>query len=328
MRLNQALLQSTPVGFILLDSEGVIREVNPAYAAMVGHPQEALVGRHLRSLEMAEAESVAENLGRILEQGRVRLEACHRHREGHGVDLDMSISVLDTGERPLLAAFVMDVSGRRAREAGLAREVARQAERLAEANEVLRDLASDPDAPPRPARPRGTGHDPQQRMRASVRRMGELVGELLALVRLPRRQRIDLTRLARDVAREVAAGDGRRQVRWEIQEGLSHRADPGLVRVVLEQLFANAWKFTAGVRKARIRFGMREVDGEPVYFVEDNGPGMGLERARERLRQGVRTEARRGLGSGLETVARLVTHHQGKVWVGGGSGATFCFTLG
>jgi len=328
IRLNQALLQSTPVGFILLDTEGVIREVNPAYARMVGYSQEALVGRHIQSLEMGGADSVAENLTRILERGRVRLEARHRHQEGHGVDLDMNISVLEDGTRPLLAAFVMDVSGRRAREAGLVREVAHQAERLAQANEVLRDLAREPGPPAHAAQAEGAERDRRQRMQAGVRRVGKLVSELMVLVRLPRRRRVDLTGLARDVAREVAAGDGRRQVQWEIQEGLSHRADPGLLRVVLEQLFANAWAFTAGVRKARIRFGMREVDGEPVYFVEDNGPGADLERVRKRLRRGARAEGRMGVGSGLETVARLVAHHQGKVWVGAGDGATFCFTLG
>jgi len=160
------------------------------------------------------------------------------------------------------------VSGRRAREAGLVREVAHQAERLAQANEVLRDLAREPGPPAHAAQAEGAERDRRQRMQAGVR------------------------------------------------------------RVVLEQLFANAWAFTAGVRKARIRFGMREVDGEPVYFVEDNGPGADLERVRKRLRRGARAEGRMGVGSGLETVARLVAHHQGKVWVGAGDGATFCFTLG
>ncbi len=328
MRLNQALLQSMPMGFILLDTEGVIREVNPAYADMVGHSREALVGRHLQSLEMAGADSVIENLARILEGRQMYLETRHRHQKGHGVDLDVHVTALDTDGCPLLAAFVVDASRHRAREGDLARRVAHQAERLAQANEALRELTHAPDALFHPIHPLETGYSPRQRIQTGVRRMGELVGELLALVRLPRRQCLDLTDLAHDVAQDVAAGGGCRRVRWEIQEGLSHRADPGLVRVVLEQLFANAWKFTAGVHKACIRFGMREVDGEPVYFVEDNGPGTNLERARKRLRQGFGTEPRTGPGSGLETVARLVAHHRGKIWVGAGTRTTFCFTLG
>jgi light-regulated signal transduction histidine kinase (bacteriophytochrome) len=109
--------------------------------------------------------------------------------------------------------------------------------------------------------------------------------------------------------------------------------DARLVRVVLENVLGNAWKFSAGKPQARIELGMQtEVDGTPVFFVHDNGAGFDMTYAHklfgafQRLH---RISEFPGTGIGLATVQRIIHRHGGRVWAEGevGRGATFYFTL-
>jgi hypothetical protein len=110
-------------------------------------------------------------------------------------------------------------------------------------------------------------------------------------------------------------------------------ADPTLIRVVLQNLLDNAWKYTGRVREAAITFGMTEQYGGPTYFVADNGAGFDMEYAGklfgpfQRLHSDAEFE---GTGIGLATVRRIIERHGGRVWAESavGKGATFFFTLG
>ena len=166
--------------------------------------------------------------------------------------------------------------------------------------------------------------------------MGNLIDEILQLSRLSRqrcaRVPVDMSALAREVVAEVRAGQPDRHVEVEIQDGLLVEADPSLVRTVLQNLLANAYKFTSKAAHPRIRFGAIEQDGVPVYFVADNGAGFDMAHA-ERLflpfyRLHRETEFP-GDGIGLATVMRAVRKHGGTIWAQAAvnEGATFHFSL-
>lgn len=109
--------------------------------------------------------------------------------------------------------------------------------------------------------------------------------------------------------------------------------DPGLLRLALSNLIGNAWKFTRNIEVAEIEVGRQMIDGEPAYFVRDNGAGFNMNHA-DRLFEPFarlhRQEEFEGTGIGLSLVRKIVERHQGRMWSRAveGSGATFFFTLG
>jgi len=182
--------------------------------------------------------------------------------------------------------------------------------------------------------PRGREH--LDRVRRAARRMSELIDALFRLSRVTshsiRRQPVDLAVLARAIAAELRAREPGRQVTFVIAPALPVQADPALIRVLLENLLDNAWKYTRRRAMARVDVGVERLDGEDVYFVRDDGCGFDPTCA-DRLFQPFRrlhTEAEfEGTGIGLATVCRIVQRHSGRVWATGAPdhGATIRFTI-
>ncbi len=117
-----------------------------------------------------------------------------------------------------------------------------------------------------------------------------------------------------------------------IGEGMRPEGDPTLLRLVLQNLLGNAWKFTGRQPNAGIEFGVTEESGERAYFVRDNGAGFDMTYADKlfgAFRRLHREQEFPGIGIGLATVQRIVDRHGGRVWATGapGGGATFSFTL-
>ena len=174
------------------------------------------------------------------------------------------------------------------------------------------------------------------RVRAGSRRMALLIDDLLDLSRVTRstlrRQAVDLSAVAREIAAELERTQPEREAEFVIAGGLGANGDARLLRLVLENLLMNAWKFTQNEPRARIEFGSVEQAGETAYFVRDNGVGFDMEYADklfgafQRLHTPDEFE---GTGIGLATVARIVRRHGGEVRAEGevGKGATFFFTL-
>ena len=175
------------------------------------------------------------------------------------------------------------------------------------------------------------------RIRTSSRRMGRLISDLLALAHLNRTElnleSVDLTRLAHSISRELAATDPAREVQWRIDEGMQVWADRGLMRVVLQNLLGNAWKYTGQTPHAEIAFthGVGP-EGSPEFCVRDNGAGFDMAYADQLFEPFKRLHAHHefeGSGVGLATVQRVLERHGGSVRGRGaiGQGATFCFHL-
>ena len=176
-----------------------------------------------------------------------------------------------------------------------------------------------------------------ERVCHAAERMGRLIDDLLALSRVTRREmhrrRVDLSALARAIADELAAAEPGREVDVRIAPGLTAEADPGLVRLLLENLLRNAWKYTRPRGRAMVEFGAeRGAAGVTVFFVRDNGVGFDMRHA-GRLFQPFqrlhRDDEFEGTGVGLATALRVVRRHGGRIWAEAepGRGAVFRFTL-
>jgi PAS domain S-box-containing protein len=180
------------------------------------------------------------------------------------------------------------------------------------------------------------GRDCLNRVRAAAQRMYTIIDALLILARVTReemrRDVIDLSAVARSVANELQRSDPDRSVEFIIAPGIIGVGDVSLVRVVLENLLGNAWKFTSRQKFARIEFGAVDQKGTTVYFVRDNGAGFDMVYADKLFGAFQRlhtAEEFPGTGIGLPTVQRIVRRHGGTVSAEArvGHGAMFCFTL-
>ena len=176
-----------------------------------------------------------------------------------------------------------------------------------------------------------------ERIRAAARRMGHLIDDLLNLARVARadlvRERVDLSAVARSVEADLRKSDGSRRVQCVIGEGIEAVGDPHLLRVVIDNLLRNAWKYTSRHPSARIEFGrLPSSNGKPVYFVKDDGAGFDPAFARKLFGAFQRLHAASefpGTGVGLATVQRILQRHGGRIWAEAEveKGATFFFMV-
>ncbi|HEV8582805.1 MAG TPA: response regulator [Thermoanaerobaculia bacterium] len=178
------------------------------------------------------------------------------------------------------------------------------------------------------------GKDYLRRVRTAAQRMSELIDDLLQLSRLGRaelkRERIDLADIAHLIAADLRKNDPRRQATILVEEGLWAEADSRLIRVALENLLGNAWKFTAQVEAPKIELGT--TPGGEAFFVRDNGAGFDMAYVGKLFGPFQRLHAEAefpGTGIGLAIVQRIIDRHGGRVWAEGeaGRGATFYFTI-
>ncbi len=173
-------------------------------------------------------------------------------------------------------------------------------------------------------------------LRTSIEHMGELVEAMLVLARASRSEMrcesVDLGILAREISVELEQGESGRHVEFVIDTGEPVQGDPELLRVALENLLGNAWKYTGKRAAARIEFAERDRGGERVFSIHDNGVGFArkdAERVFEPFERLHKNGEFPGTGIGLATVQRIIERHGGRVWCEGETdrGATFYFTL-
>jgi len=183
----------------------------------------------------------------------------------------------------------------------------------------------------------GKGIDYLERITSAARRMSQLIDDLLKLSRLHysgvNYQIVDLSAIAAEIASGLRNSDPGRNAEFLLAGGISTYGDASLLRAALENLFANAWKFTSRTPRAIIEFGVDGQDGDPVYFVRDNGAGFDMAYAEKLFKPFQRLHSHEefpGTGIGLATVHRIIRRHSGKIWAEGdmGKGAVVYFTLG
>src|SRR5881396_2563077 len=180
------------------------------------------------------------------------------------------------------------------------------------------------------------GRDSLQRVRAASQRMATLIDDLLKLARVTRvemrTEHVDLSSMARDVVAEIQRTATDRQVEFVIAPGLEAQGDSRLLRVVLDNLLRNGWKYTGKRPQPRVEFTAQDENGDRVFVIKDNGAGFDMKYADklfgvfQRLHSITEFE---GTGVGLATVRRIINRHGGRIWAEGivDQGATFYFTL-
>ena len=180
----------------------------------------------------------------------------------------------------------------------------------------------------------GRGKQYLQCLQEGCYRMVQLIEDMLMLSRINRtemaKETVDLSALSKSISNTLALTQPHRRVTFVIAEGLVTTGDAGLLRVALENLLGNAWKFTSKAQRARIEFGRAE--HPPIYFVRDNGAGFDMAYANKLFSAFQRLHNASefpGTGIGLATVQRIIARHGGRIWAEAavGQGATFYFTL-
>lgn len=176
-----------------------------------------------------------------------------------------------------------------------------------------------------------------RRICAATGRMGELINDMMKLSNVSRgeigRQTVDMSGMARAIALELSHRAPEREATFEVADGVTTEGDPRLLKILLENLLANAWKYTGKKKGAVIEFFRRECEGKAEYVVRDNGAGFDMEYADKLFAPFQRLHGQdefEGTGIGLATAHRIVKRHGGRVWGEGkvGAGAVFYFTLG
>lgn len=181
------------------------------------------------------------------------------------------------------------------------------------------------------------GRSDLERVRKASQKMSELIDALLGLARLTRQelrpQVVDLSAVAKLIIDELRAENPGRDVFCRIQPGMEVIADARLMHLLLQNLLANAWKFTMNQPQAEIVFEARPSAGELVYSIRDNGAGFDMAYSDKLFQPFQRlhnTSEYPGNGVGLATVNRIIARHGGRVFAHGliDHGATIYFTLG
>jgi signal transduction histidine kinase len=181
------------------------------------------------------------------------------------------------------------------------------------------------------------GNDHLDRVMGAATRMNSMIDALLALTQLSSQalvqQPVNLSQLAQLVLEDLRRATPERQARVHIQPDLVVQGDPTLLRMVLENLLGNAWKYSSKREQAEIRFERQQQGGELVYMVADNGAGFDMRFAERLFGVFQRLHSAsdfQGTGVGLASVRRIVHRHGGEVWAESevGQGARFYFTLG
>ena len=330
--------------------DGRFKRVNPAWEQVLGWTPADLIATPYLDFVHPDDRAVTAESSRLATGSAVHsFENRYRCRDGSYRWLSWkSVPLLAEG---LIYAVAHDVTDERKSEQALQQHAAELASANRELEAFSYSVSHDLRAPLRHIdgfaqalaedyadRLDTTGSHFISRIRAGAQRMGTLIDDLLSLSRVTRapltRTTLDLTSLVREIATRLEEDDPQRGVTWRIAPGVQGRGDAHFVRIALENLLGNAWKFTSKRADGVVEFStLTSPDGERVYVVRDNGAGFDMAHASKLFGAFQRLHAAAdfpGTGIGLATVQRIVRRHGGRIWAEGSidAGATLFFTLG
>jgi PAS domain S-box-containing protein len=349
------LYDFAPLGYVTLDGAGSVRAVNLTGAGLLGVERSRLIGRRFEQfVAAADRPAFTAFLGKVLtSQAREACEVALLKEGNHPLFVQIEAVAAPSGEE--CRAALIDISDRRQLEENLNilhADLADHAAQLEEANIELEAFNYSVSHDLRTPLAAINGYsqviqelcgavlDEQckeyvREMYEGTLRMGRLIDTLLDFSRVTRveirRDKVDLSKMAEEVALELKLAEPERRVTFRIAAGITADGDKNLLRVVLDNLIGNAWKYTGKREETVIEFGVTAVDGRPACFIRDNGPGFEMADAGKLFMPFQRLPGNdvEGHGIGLATVERVVKRHGGRVWAKGerGKGATFFFTL-
>lgn len=359
----RGLVESAPDAIVVVDDQGGIEIANAQAEALFGYTRDELVKRPIEALiprryasqhvELRDAYIRAPRV-RPMGEGRV-LYGLRKDGSEFPVSISLSPIHID-GEQRVISA-IRDITAQRENERHIRELNARLVQQNDELERVNHELEAfsysvshDLRAPLRAIDGfsqilsqeyaeafDAEGRDYLERVRKAAQKMGHLIDDLLDLSRITRTeinpQEVDLERMAGEILNELKQQDPAREVNIVMPDSLCARGDSRLLRVMLNNLLSNAWKFTRNTAEPEIEFGTENKDEEMVFFIRDNGAGFEMAYAERMFAAFQRlhdTSEFPGTGIGLATVQRVINKHGGRIWARGepGRGATFYFTLG
>ncbi|WP_183359615.1 PAS domain S-box protein [Geomonas limicola] len=354
------IVESSEDAIIGKTLDGIITSWNRGAEKIYGFRAEEVKGRHISLLTPDTMPDEIEGILKAMRRGEriERLETLRVRKDGSQIPVALTISPICDEQGGIVGASTIarDISERKAAEQEIVRlnaDLATRAKQLELANRDLEafnySVAHDLRQPLTVissfcqaidtfcgTQLPGDCRDFLQAVLDGVQRMNRLIDALLDFARLAhaelRREPVDLSALASEILQEMQVAEPQRQVEVHIAKSAVAYGDANLLRVVLLNLLGNAWKYTGSKASAVIEFGSRDVNGRPVYYVRDNGPGFNQEQAAKIFNPFERlpgAEQFRGFGIGLATVERVIRRHGGSIWAEGepDRGATFSFTL-
>ncbi len=359
---HRSLLEASLDPLVAIDANGKITDVNAATEKVTGHSRQDLIGTDFSDY-FTEPDKARAGYQQVFREGSVMDYSLEiRHCDGHTTPVLYNAAVYRDAAGSVIGVFAAarDITDRKKAEEEirtLNRELeARVIERTAQLENSNRELEAfaysvshDLRSPLRSiegfslalledysGKLDERGRDYLTRVRNATVRMGHLIDDLLKLSRVTRsemnRERINLSSMVRTIAESLRKQHPDHPAEFIIADGLAAHGDERLLTVALENLISNAWKFSEKSSQIVIQFGILEKNGEPAFFVKDNGVGFDMHYAGklfnpfQRLH---RTDEFPGTGIGLATVKRIISRHGGQVWIESeeGKGTTVYFTL-
>ena len=338
----------------LLDPAGHVMSWNAGAERLKGYQADEIVGRHFRVFytpQDQERGHPEEVLQRALAQGRYEEEGWRVRKDGTKFWASVTLTPLhhEGREHVGFAKITRDLTEKKRAEDEIRARATSYEELNRELDAFSHTVAHDLRSPLRAiehlssvlleeeaARVTKEGKLTLEALHTSALQMARLVQDLLDLStaagREPNRADVDVTALAKEVARDVRGLDPARDVALRVQDGLKASADAHLLRVLLTNLLSNALKFTKRVPHAVIEVGAAETPHGRAFFVRDNGVGFEQAKANRLFQPFIRLHPANeydGTGIGLATVWRIVKRHGGTTWAEAkpNEGATFYFTL-
>jgi PAS domain S-box-containing protein len=337
-------------------TDGFFKHLNPAWSATLGFTEAELRAKPF--VEFVHSDDLASTIAvsNQLSHGETIVNFENRYRRKDGTYRWLAWNATVSADRQLIYGAARDVTDAKQAEHAIAElnaSLRRGNIQLEAANKELEafsySVSHDLRAPLRAidgfsqalledyaSQFDDVGKDYLQRVRSATQRMGQLIDDILNLSRVTRSEmsieQTDLSAMASDVVVELRRAQPERQIDVEVAAGIDARADLHLIRIVLDNLIGNAWKFTGKRNDAKIEVGVERSGDETIYFVRDNGAGFDMAFVDKLFGAFQRLHAAAdfaGTGIGLATVQRIVHRHGGRVWAESvaGQGATFFFTL-
>ncbi len=356
---SDTIIESLPGTFYVINRQGRFIRWNKAVEELLGLPSDQVSQvKILETIHEDDRDLITRKISEIFDKGHAEVEA--RSQAKGTPYLFFSAQKMDIGGESYIVGTGLNITDRKRAEEEvkklneeLEQRVKDRTAQLEAANKELEafsySVSHDLRAPLRSIdgfshiiiedyedKLDDQGKDYLMRIRRGCQRMAELIDDLLNLSRIARSEltlgTVDLTALAQEITVGLQAGEPQRRVEWIIAEGLRVNADANLMRVVLENLLGNAWKFTQNQPEAKIELGIIRQEEQPVYFVRDNGVGFDMAFADKLFGAFQRLHTREefeGTGIGLATVHRIIRRHGGRIWVESrvNQGTTFYFTL-